>query len=156
MKKCVKYIVILVGIIVILLGVDYGSVLLRGKPLLYTNYIENNEYYIYYGLLYNTAYCEGYSKVKIEPKGLKCICFCEETKEIHAKIIEIKDSYLVIESTSDNAYLKEKDKAHLSLDNNPKIIGAHNIIIGQNIIVSPETVKEVYPSIIVTTEIYIK
>lgn len=61
MKKSIKIICLVFGIIVLLVGIDIGSILLRNKPIFA---IEKNN--IYYGLLYDTYNCQEYSIPQIK------------------------------------------------------------------------------------------
>lgn len=83
MKKNLKVFLIVLALIILLIGIDIGSVLLREKPLFIFDRDKcgcDNK--IYYGLLYDTFYCSTEDKVYIKIKGNKFSCpFKAETNE---------------------------------------------------------------------------
>lgn len=152
MKKSVKIMIIGIGLTILLIGLDLSSILIINKPIFALKEDCDCADKVYYGLLYNTYNCHKQDKAQIKLKWTKFKC---EKIVIIGKIIDIKDTYLVIKGVSDNNYLKTNDEAHISLINNPKISGANNLIIGQYVKVNSSHINEIYPSLVTTDEIKI-
>lgn len=154
MKKISKIIYIILTILVLLVTLDFLSIALRKKPLFILDRdkcdcVDKT----YYGLLYNTYYCGNSDKVYVMFKGKKFTCEVDKNIKIIGIITDIKDNYIVIEGVSDNNYLGYKMEGHITLSNNPKIIGANNLIVGQMIKSKVEGVQEIYPPLITVSEI---
>lgn len=156
MKKIKKIIIIIILVIVLLFGIDFLSIAITKKPLFILDRDKcgcaNKEYY---GLFYNTYYCEDTNKVYVLFKNKSFSCESEKNTIVIGIITDIKESYIVIEGVSDNNYLTYKNEAHISLDGKTKIIGANNLIIGQMVKANIIDVKEIYPPIITVSEIEI-
>lgn len=154
-KNIVKTILIVLGSIILLFIIDLCCIKLLKKPIFATTNDVNSVDKIYYGVFYNTYYCFNEDKMHIISKKSEYVCNKTSNSIAIGIITDIKDNYIIIKGISDNNYLKKDSEAHVDLSNNPKIIGANNLIIGQHIEVKIKEVKEIYPSQIITDEINI-
>ena len=83
MKKSLKIVLCILGIFILLIGIDIGSILLRNKPILILSDNHSNNNKIYYGLLYDTYNCQEYSMAQIKFKWSNFSCsFKAKTDEI--------------------------------------------------------------------------
>lgn len=156
MKKWLKIILTIVGIFILCIVLDIVSIYTRNKPIFAIKDDCDCADQIYYGLFYNTYNCLEYPTPQIKMKWNKFSCKTSNTQNIIiGKITDIKDKYVVINGLSDNNSLKTNEKAEITLENNPIIKGANNLIIGQYIKLYPTSIAEVYPILITTNEIEI-
>ena len=151
MKKWLKISLIVVGLFALCIILDIVSIYTRNKPLFA---IKDDANQVYRGLLYDTYNCQEYPAPQIKAKWNKFSCTVSNTQNIIiGKITDIKDKYVVINGLSDDNSLKTNEEAEITLENNPSIKGANNLIIGQYIKLYPISIDEKYPSIITTNEI---
>lgn len=149
MKKSLKLILIILSIVLLIFILDIGSIVLMKKPIFA---IYNDR--VYYGLFYNTYNCFESSKMQIKLKWEKFNCKENiNTTLIYGKITDIRDNYIVIVTLKDSSSLKINEEAHITLNNNPKINGVNNLIIGQYVQIEPVSIAEIYPVIITTNTI---
>lgn len=154
MKKWLKISLIVVGVFALCIILDIVSIYTRNKPIFAIKDDCDCSEQVYRGLLYDTYNCLEYPTPQIKAKWNKFSCAVSNTQNIIiGKIIDIKDKYVVINGVSDNNYLKTNQESHISLNNNPKIIGTNDLIIGQCIKLTPISIQETYPTVISTDSI---
>lgn len=154
MKKWLKIVLISVGIFAFCIVIDIVSIYTLNKPIFAIKDDCDCTDQVYKGLLYDTYNCWEYPTPQIKMKWNKFSCAGYNTQNIIiGKIIDVKDKYVVVNSLSDNNFLKASGEAEITLENNPNIKGANNLIIGQYIKLYPTSIAEVYPIIITTNEI---
>ncbi len=88
MKKIIKPMIIILGIILILIILDLSSIFLRSKPIFA---VMQRTPGAYSGILYDTYNCPEYTVPQIKMKGTKFGCSLDIKQE---KIINIKDKTL--------------------------------------------------------------
>ncbi len=89
MKKWVKIILGVIGVVVILLVVDLICIFTINRPLFAIKEDNGDSSVVYKGLLYNTYNCKEYSTPQIKAKGTKFNCATGK-KDI-GKVIELVD-----------------------------------------------------------------
>lgn len=154
MKKSIKTLLIIMFIIIFCIGIDITSIYTRNKPIFAISKNDDSVNQVYRGILYDTYNCFTESMVHIKPKWSKYTCSEIKNKNMYiGKITQINDKYIVITGVSDENNLSYEDVAHVILSNNPKVIGANNLIIGQIIKLEAASIQEVYPILITTKKI---
>ena len=93
MKKSIKIILSVIGIIVILTIIDLVSVFSFSKPIFATK-VENEN--VYKGVFYDVYNCPEYSVAQIKAKGTKFTCVVKESLigkviDINGEDVDIKD-----------------------------------------------------------------
>ena len=155
MKKWLKIVLIIIGILVLSIGIDMLSIFAFNKPIFAIKDDCDCVDQVYKGLLYNTYNCFESSNPQIKAKWTEYSCDEMNKKPIIGKIEELTENYIIIKGVSDNNYLKYNDEAHISLSNNLTIKGANNLIVGQYLKLFPDIIQEVYPIIVYTKEVEI-
>lgn len=149
MKKFLKVTLIILGVIVLILVLDFSSILLKNKPIFA---IRKGPPYKYVGLFYDTFACPEYPMAQIKMKGSKFLCavtkedfiIVDEVKVCDEALEEIYDDgvnkYYLSCIKSDNVYIKfdsgRKIKIRKALED--KTVTINDIINkGYSIIVEP-------------------
>lgn len=154
MKKSFKMVLLIIGSLVLLIGIDIGSVLLRNKPIFAVKDDCDCLDQVYHGLLYDTYNCWEYPTAQIKPKWKSFSCTENVGSTlIYGEITELTDNLIIIKVLESNSSIKANDEVQISLLNNPTINGANNLIIGQYIQMKPKSIQETYPIVITTDKI---
>lgn len=121
MKKLLKFILGIVGIILLFFVIDLICIFTINRPLLAIK--KDN---VYKGLLYDTYICSEYTVPQIKTKGSKYTCVTmkfkeEESNEEHfftAKVVEVHDGYIIVEPSEDEEERKSSNKFYIDYKSN--------------------------------------
>lgn len=120
MNKKIKGIIIFVGIIMLLIGIDFISILTLNKPLFAIKEDNGDSVnLIYRGILYDVYDCYEYSSVQIKAKGTKFTCsalnkeasyMVTEVQNVSISIFDISKigATIVIKDTNMKPYIYEE------------------------------------------------